>query len=137
MYFFSPDGALQNRVPIPSRYFRPVSEPMPDGRGPVSEFVRWSEGFSSVSQVNWSSEGTLLIEYFDMIGNFPVWRLLHMSRAGDHAFFETLDTPRLLATDTVTGSTLMVAPGAEAPNQWARVRLRHAVVPGSTRMDGR
>lgn len=124
VYFFSLDGTLQDRTAIPFRHFRPVRDPMPGGAAPVREFVEWSEGFSSISQVSWTADGNLLVEYFDISDNFPAWRLIHLTRTGHRVFFEARDTPRLLAADPITGSVLLVAPGAEAPNRWARVRLR-------------
>lgn len=124
IYLFDSGGASLGRVAIPFQQFRRLSRPMPTSGSNVDDFRTWTETFSAVSHLYWLRDGSFLVQYYDMKGVEPQWRLLHMSRDGQLRF-ESVDTPKLLATGGGNVDELLfVHPAAEAPNQWVSARLR-------------
>jgi WD40 repeat protein len=122
VYLYDLDGRETGKLKIPSKSFRPVREPMPQNAS-MEEFVRWTESFSAASQLFWEPDGSFLVQYFDVEGQEPQWRLVRMGRNGDHRF-EVLDTPKLLAISRDTNPKLyFVHPSSPAPNVWAVARM--------------
>jgi hypothetical protein len=124
VYLFGTDGSSLGRIAIPFEGFRRLKQPMPT-TGTEEAFREWSETFSSIGQLFWLRDGSFLVQYYDMAGVEPQWRLLHMSRNGQRRF-EGMDVPKLLATrDGEEGDELLfVHPDAEAPNRWVPARVR-------------
>jgi hypothetical protein len=121
VYLFDPRGTRLGTIAIPFQRFRRLTRPMPV-TGTAEDFRAWSETFSAVSQLHWLPDGSFLVQYYDMKGVEPRWRLLRMTRDG-RPRFEGVDTPKLLAAGG-DGSLLFVHPAAEAPNVWVTARLR-------------
>jgi hypothetical protein len=125
IYLFDSRGTSVGRVAIPFARFRRLTRPMPTSGANLEDFRKWTETFSAISHLYWLRDGSFLVQYYDMKGVEPQWRLLHMSREGQLRF-EGVDTPKLLATGGGgDGNELVfVHPAAEAPNQWVSARLR-------------
>lgn len=123
IYLFGPTGAELGRVAIPFERFRRLTRPMPTSGATVEAFRAWGETFSAVSHLYWLRDGSFLVQYFDMKGVEPQWRLLHMDRSG-RRLFEGVDTPKLLAAGGAADELVFVHPAAEAPNVWVSARLR-------------
>lgn len=121
VYLFGLDGQRYESIPIPFQAFRRIREAAPQNATPEAQQA-WSESYSRASQVFWTAEGTILVQYFDMAGMEPQWRLLGMRRGGERRF-EVRDGPRLLALSPGEDRLYFVEPGAEAPNRWAAARL--------------
>lgn len=123
IYLFGRTGAELGRIAIPFERFRRLSRPMPTSGATVEAFRAWSETFSAISHLYWLRDGSFLVQYFDMQGVEPRWRLLHMDRTG-RRLFEGVDTPKLLAAGGAADELVFVHPAAEAPNVWVSARLR-------------
>lgn len=123
IYLFGPGGAELGRIAIPFERFRRLTRPMPTSGATVDAFRAWGETFSAVSHLYWLRDGSFLVQYFDMQGVEPRWRLLHMDRTG-RRLFEGVDTPKLLAAGGTAGELVFVHPAADAPNVWVSARLR-------------
>lgn len=121
--FDAASGRELGRIPIPFENFRRLERPMPASGGTLEAFRTWSETFSAISQLYWLRDGSFLVQYFDMKGVEPQWRLLHLDRAGRRRF-EGVDTPKLLAAGGVPDELVFVHPQADAPNVWVSARLR-------------
>lgn len=123
IYLFDTTGRELGRVTIPFEHFRRLTRPMPISGATVDAFRAWGETFSAISQLYWLRDGSFLVQYYDMRGVEPQWRLLHMDRSG-RRLFERLDTPRLLAAGGPADELVFVHPSADAPNVWVSARLR-------------
>lgn len=123
IYLFGPGGAELGRIAIPFERFRRLTTPMPTSGATVDAFRAWGETFSAVSHLYWLRDGSFLVQYFDMKGVEPQWRLLHMDRTG-RRLFEGVDTPKLLAAGGAADELVFVHPAADAPNVWVPARLR-------------
>lgn len=123
VYLFDRAGKDLGRIAIPFERFRRLTRPMPTSGGTIEAFRAWGETFSAISQLYWLLDGSFLVQYYDLEGMEPRWRLLHMDRAG-RRLFEGVDTPRLLSAGGAADELLFVHPGADAPNVWVPARLR-------------
>lgn len=123
IYLFGPEGAELGRVAIPFERFRRLTRPMPASGATLDAFRAWSETFSAISHLHWLKDGSFLVQYFDIEGVEPQWRLLHMDRTG-RRLFEGVDTPKLLAAGGAADELVFVHPAADAPNVWVSARLR-------------
>lgn len=122
VYVFGPAGTVLERIPIPFKGFQPLREAPPQPRTPES-MREWISSFSRISQIFWAPDGTFYVQYFDMAGAEPKWRLLHMSRDG-RALFEARDNPRLIAINSA-GELIFQSPRSMMPNQWYVARTSH------------
>lgn len=123
IYLFGPTGAELGRIAIPFEHFRRLTTPMPTSGATLDAFRAWGETFSAISHLYWLRDGSFLVQYFDIKGVEPQWRLLHMDRSG-RRLFEGVDTPKLLAAGGSADELVFVHPGADAPNVWVSARLR-------------
>ncbi|WP_420127210.1 hypothetical protein [Longimicrobium sp.] len=123
IYLFDSTGRDLGRIAIPFERFRRLDQPMPTSGGTLEAFRGWSETFSAISQLYWLHDGSMVVQYYDMKGVEPQWRLLHMDRAGQRRF-EGIDTPRLLAAGGAGDELVFVHPAADAPNVWVPARLK-------------
>jgi hypothetical protein len=114
---FTVAGRQLPSIHLPFRSFRPVRRPPPSSDSP-EERTAWLEEFSRISQVFWSGDGSLYVQYFDMKDTQPQWRLLRMDRQGN-ALFELQDSPRLLAASASDARLYFVTPGSEVTNRWS------------------
>jgi hypothetical protein len=115
--FFTQDGRYLANLALPFRHFRPVRRPPP--ASPSAEDRKaWLEEFSRISQVFWSGDGSLYVQYFDMKDTQPQWRLLRVDRQGNIRF-ELIDSPRLLAASASNARLYFVTPGSEETNRWS------------------
>jgi WD40 repeat protein len=119
--FYNLQGRELKRSAIPFRGFRPLREPMPPS-DQQEGIARWVETFSSLAQIHWTAQGTLLIQYFDMAGHEPQWRLVGL-RGDGTKLFELLESPRLLAVTPDT-SLVFANPSHDELNSWLVGRLR-------------
>jgi hypothetical protein len=124
IYFFDLNGRALRKVPIPFRYFRPVSERgrLPGSDDGIVAAREWVGTFSFICHLFWLRDGTLLVQYQDRVGTEPHWRLLHMTVQGA-PLFEAIDTPRLLQVDSETDVLYLHKPGSLTPNVWTEATL--------------
>lgn len=121
IFLFTRGGARVGALPIRARGMRPMGEKFPGGGR--EEYMRWQESFSVPSRVFWLSDGSFLVQYYDMVANDQRFSLVRLSRDGE-PIFEIPRTPRLLALSPDGGTLLFTNPGAEAPNEWRLATLR-------------
>lgn len=123
VYLLSIDGAIRERIPLPSTGLRRLdpSKPLPDARGGLVSAREWFGSFSLISDVHWIDD-TFLVQYQDRVGPTPAWRLIGLTRTGRRTF-EVIDTPNLIATDPSSDSLFFVSPTSLAPNVWRSARL--------------
>jgi hypothetical protein len=122
VFLFHPSGRTIEKIQIPFRHFRPLREPMPRSGSHLDAFRAWSETFSSISSVFWASDGSFLIEFYDMEGMEPRLSVLHMDRRGGF-LSEHNGTPRLLAAARSAPLVYFAENEALVPNVWAVGRL--------------
>ena len=122
VYFFRADGTPLRQVPIPFQHFRRLDQPPPPDHASVDARQRWLESYSRISQIFWSADGSIYVQYFDLVGPEPRWRLLRMTGSGD-LLFDLVDSPRLLAISR--SELFFVHPQSMTPNQWSVARLSH------------
>lgn len=115
--FFTVAGRQLPGVALPFRNFRPLRRPQPASNS-HEERTAWLEEFSRISQVFWSGDGSLYVQYFDLKDTQPQWRLLRVDRQGN-ARFELRDSPRLLAASASDARLYFVTPGSEVTNRWS------------------
>lgn len=120
VYFFDlRNGRELPKMPIPSRHFRPVTQPPPaDMQGDAAARTRWSESFSRVSRIFWAPDGSLYVQYFDMQRTEPLWSFVHMRR-GNARPVEVRHIPRLLAVSAVDSRLYFIHPQSSEPSVWA------------------
>ncbi len=121
--FDARSGTELGRIAIPFRHFRRLTRPMPASGATIEAFRAWGETFSAIGHLHWLRDGSFLVQYYDVRGVEPQWRLLHMDRAG-RRLFEGVDTPKLLAAGGASDELVFVHPAADAPNVWVSARLR-------------
>jgi hypothetical protein len=117
LYFFSLDGRELQKRQLHFQHFRPLRRPPPRDTVAASR-VAWSEEFSRVAQVFWSGDQSLYVQYFDIRGTQPQWRLLRVGQSGE-PLFEIAESPRMLAVSPSDRRLYFVNPQAEVPNQWS------------------
>jgi WD40 repeat protein len=122
VYVFTPQGQHLRSIGIPYEHFRHLRDPMPDSDDP-QRFQKWFESLSIASNVFWASDGSVLIQYFEMKGIDPQWRLLKMDQSGKR-IFEVPDTPQLLAVDSSSPSMYFRRPLSNEPTEWSVAHLR-------------
>lgn len=124
VHIFTADGELEEKIPLPSRGFRPWRAPEEDLQGDRNAPLRWLSSFDLVSAVVWLPEGDFLVQYqtMDEAGDF-MYRLLHMSRSGE-LLAEAVGTPKLLTVRKDARMLYFVHPESETPNRWAYASLR-------------
>jgi hypothetical protein len=115
--FFSLDGRQLPGLALPFRNFRSLRRP-PPASDSERDRQTWLEEFSRISQVFWSGDGSLYVQYFDIKDTQPQWRLLRIDRQGN-ARFELQDSPHLLAASTSNARLYFVTPGSEVTNRWS------------------
>jgi hypothetical protein len=121
VYFFRSDGTPLRQVAIPFQHFRRLDDPPPDDADTEAR-QRWLESYSRISQLFWAADGSLYVQYFDVVGREPHWRLLRMAESG-RLLFDLMDSPRLLA---ISDSELFfIHPQSMTPNLWSVARLSH------------
>jgi hypothetical protein len=123
LYFFSLDGREQGKLPLRFRNYRPLRRPPPNDTTTASR-VAWSEHFSRVAQVFWSSDNTFYVHYYDMKGTQPQWHLLRVNRQGT-PLFEIEESPRMLAVSPTERQLYFINPQTELPNQWSVAIAAH------------
>lgn len=121
--FDARSGTELERIAIPFEHFRRLTRPMPASGATIQAFRTWGETFSAIAHLHWLRDGSFLVQYYDVRGVEPQWRLLHMDRAG-RRLFEGVDTPKLLTAGGASDELVFVHPAAEAPNVWVSARLR-------------
>ncbi|HEX6367684.1 MAG TPA: 6-bladed beta-propeller [Longimicrobium sp.] len=119
--FYDIQGRELRQSAIPFRGFRPLRKAMPES-GQREAIARWGEEFSSISQIQWSADGTLFVQYFDMDGYEPRWRLAALQEPAN-MLFELVDSPRLLAI-TADNSLVFADPSRDGLDTWLIGRLR-------------
>lgn len=117
--YYGADGRFLRAVKIPYRHFRPLTSPMPVGKG-QDVFRAWASTFSTASHLVWGANGTVYVQYFDLQDSAPAWRLLAMTPDGAPEFDE-VDTPKLLAAAFHGPDLLFERLKAENPGQLSRV----------------
>lgn len=124
IYIVNGKGEISEIIPLPLRSYRQLTTPYP-ATAPPREVQAWTESFSTFSQIFWlSSDGSFLVQFFDMAGLEPQWRLARVSRDG-RVIFEVPSSPRLLAvSESAPHRLYFVDPASPTPNQWAVAFLR-------------
>jgi hypothetical protein len=120
VFLFRRDGASLGSVRIPAQGFRPLSAPLPRDQS-VTVQQRWLNSFSSFSDLYWLSDGSFLVQYFDLDKVEPKWRLLHMTRNGQRSFER--GSSKLLAVSE-RDSLFFVHPQSMTPNRWSVATIR-------------
>ena len=121
VFLFTRDGARAGALPIRARGLRRMESKFPGGDR--ESLVKWQEAFSTLSRVFWLSDGSFLVQYYDMLGSEQRFSLVRMRRDGE-PIFEIQNTPRLLAVSPDGETLLFTKPGAEVPNEWRLASLR-------------
>lgn len=121
LYLFDASGRPQRQIPIPFEHFRRITNHPPSG-ATIDAFRAWGESFSTISQVYWAPSGGFLVEYYDMKGMDPQWRLLHMDAQG-RRLSETA-SGRLMAVDPGRKELYLADPAAPTLDRWIVARLR-------------
>jgi hypothetical protein len=119
--FYDIQGRKLRQRAIPFRGFRPLRQAMP-ASNQREAIASWVEEFSSIAQIHWSADGTLYVQYFDMDGHEPVWRLVALQEPAN-VLFELLDSPRLLAI-TADNSLVFADPSRDGFDTWLIGRLK-------------
>jgi len=126
VYLFTLAGRpIGQPIPFPSRSFRPAPEQPPQRTitNPV-ERARWISTFDLMADVEWLSDGTLLVAYQSIDGDRALtrrWHLLGMTLEGG-TLFEERDLALLLGADDDSGRIYLVNRDEEAPNRWSVAR---------------
>jgi hypothetical protein len=121
VFLFTRGGGRVGAVPIRARGMRPMGEKFPGGGREA--YMKWQESFSVPSRVFWLSDGSFLVQYYDMVASDQRFSLVRLGRDGE-PIFEIPRTPRLLALSPDGETLLFTKPGAEAPNEWRLATLR-------------
>ncbi|HEU0077556.1 MAG TPA: hypothetical protein VFQ76_07910, partial [Longimicrobiaceae bacterium] len=128
VYLYTLSGTPLATIPLPSRHFRRAgreSPPVSARSNPVTR-AEWIGRFDYVADVNWRSDGELLVAYISLNPAEALarkWHLLEMTRTGRRVR-EIRDTPRLLAVDSRSDSLYFINPGSEVESEWAVAYLR-------------
>lgn len=125
VYLFQTNGDVVDKIPVPFRFFRHLSEdvPLPSPNAGVVKAREWIGSFSMIANVFWLPDGSFLVQYQDRNGPTPQWRLMHMGRHGQH-LREVVDSPQLLAVDSSGPTLYFVDPSSLTPDRWKAARLR-------------
>ncbi|HEU4558487.1 MAG TPA: hypothetical protein VFS20_11590 [Longimicrobium sp.] len=121
IFLFTRNGARVGALPVRARGLRPMEEKFPGGGREA--LVKWQGSFSMMSRVFWLSDGSFLVQYYDMAANEQRFSLVRVRRDGE-PIFEVQGTPRLLAVAPDGETLLFTNPAAEMPNQWRLATLR-------------
>ena len=121
IFLFTDQGVRIGALPLKARGLRPMTHNVrPGGREAIME---WMESFSTPSRIFWLSDGSFLVQYYDLVGNEQRFTLMHLGRNGE-PLYEISGTPRLF-TASPAGETLVFQdPRFETPNQWLLASLR-------------
>ncbi len=119
--FYDIQGRELRQRAIPFRGFRPLRKAMPES-DQREAIASWVEEFSSISQIHWSADGTLFVQYFDMDGHEPRWRLAALQEPAN-LLFELVDSPHLLAI-TADDSLVFADPSRDGFDTWLIGRLK-------------
>ncbi len=124
LYLMTVQGRMLERIPIPSTALRRLDPDMalPTGRGSIGEARKWISSFSLIADVHWIGD-TFVVQYQDRLRPEPDWSLIGMTREGRRTF-ESVDTPKLLASDQDDRLLYLVSPESDTPNVWRAARLR-------------
>lgn len=113
IYLFLANGERLGSIHLPAANFRPISTPMPSQPSGI-EFQKWLESFSTLNNVYWTSTGGLVVQYFDVQGFEPVWRVIGSDRTG-RLMFEHSGSKLLAISDQ--DSLFFISRSAESPNR--------------------
>lgn len=135
LFFFSREGALHRKVPLPSRYLRVVEadEERLAAVGP-RERAEALARFDYVGELQITREGDFLVEYRSIASDgtaWARWHLLGLNPEGD-PLFEVRDGPKLLSVAGAGDRFVFQDPEADLPSHWIIARRSVAAAAGAS-----
>jgi hypothetical protein len=120
VYLFGLNGEPRGKIPLNSRGFRKLRDPMPR-RVKLRGLNRWLESFSAAARIKWSPDGAFYVGYFDMVDREVRWRLVRLSPNGAGSF-ELRESPELLSISRLDTTLVLEKPGVSNVFSIARPR---------------
>lgn len=114
---YSPSGEFLRSVKIPMEGFRRLRDPVPMS-GPPADMQRWRASFSVASDVFWASDGTLMVQWFDVVDGEKRWQLVGFDTTGK-VTVPASETPKLLAVSPIHPELFFEHRNSEEPNVWS------------------
>jgi len=119
---YTPTGSLIRSVKIPFSEFRKLRKPIPMS-GPPAAMQQWRASFSVASSVFWAENGTILVQWYDVVAGENEWHLVGFDSQGRITVPPT-DTPKLLAVSPNNPALFFEHRHSEEPNAWS-IALLH------------
>lgn len=111
VYIHDLDGALVQKVPLPTSHFTRFDDVPTRG----TSVVGWLFDHTFASEVHWISNEGLIVQFQEFENNVPQWRLISVRRDGT-GDWQILDAPRLFAVDGSSGLFYFDDPDELTPN---------------------
>jgi hypothetical protein len=138
LFFYSREGMLQRKIPLPSTYLRRVeADDQPPSALAPAERIAALARFDYVGELQITEAGHLLVEYRSLSGDetgieWNRWHLLGVDRNGQ-ALFEIRDGPRLLSVAGPGDRVIFQDPEPGLPSNWLIARRGSEVLDDSPR----